>query len=95
MRNRVRAVPAWAWVGTLVAVSTLVRFAFARHMVGPWIMIDEIVYSELAKSFAAHGHFLVRGVPSHGYGLVYPVVIAPAWRAFCTRRLPPTGSFHK
>ena len=36
-------------------------------------MIDEIVYSELAKSFAAHGQFLVRGVPSHGYGFVYPV----------------------
>ncbi len=34
MRNRVRAVPAWAWVGAIVAVSTVVRFAFARHMVG-------------------------------------------------------------
>ena len=45
-------------------------------------MIDEIVYSELAKSFAAHGQFLVRDVPSHGYGFVYPVLIAPAWRLF-------------
>ena len=26
--------------------------------------------------------FLVRGVPSHGYGFVYPVLIAPAWRLF-------------
>ena len=36
-------------------------------------MVDELIYSELAKSFAAHGHFLLRGVPSHGYGFVYPV----------------------
>ena len=34
------------------------------RMVAPWIMVDEIIYSELAKSFAAHGQFLVRGVPS-------------------------------
>ena len=45
-------------------------------------MIDELVYSELAKSFAAHGQFLVRGVPRNGYGFVYPVLIAPAWRLF-------------
>ena len=51
-------------------------------MVAPWIMVDEIVYSELAKSFAAHGQFLVRGVSEHGYGFVYPVLIAPAWRLF-------------
>ncbi len=55
-------------------------------MVAPWIMIDELVYSELAKSFAAHGQFLLRGVPSHGYGFVYPVVIAPAYRLFASFR---------
>ena len=27
------------------------------------------------------GQFLVRGVPSHGYGFVYPLLIAPAWRS--------------
>ena len=90
MRNRARAVPAWAWLGTLVAVSTLVRFAFARHMVGPWIMIDEIVYSELAKSFASTGHFAVRDVPTGGYGVVYPVLISPAYAAF--RSIPTAYS---
>ena len=45
-------------------------------------MIDEIVYSELAKSFAEHGQFLVRGAPERGYGLVYPALIAPAWRLY-------------
>ena len=66
----------------IVVVSVAVRVALARRMVAPWIMVDELVYSELAKSFAAHGQFLVRGVPSHGYGFVYPVLIAPAWRLF-------------
>ena len=41
-------------------------------------MVDELIYSELAKSFAAGGHFLVRGEPAGSYGFVYPVLIAPA-----------------
>ncbi|MFL5963551.1 MAG: hypothetical protein ACJ757_11745 [Gaiellaceae bacterium] len=90
MRNGARAVPAWAWLGALVAVSTGVRFAFARHMVAPWIMIDEIVYSELAKSFAATGHFAVRDVPTGGYGVVYPVLISPAYALF--RSIPTAYS---
>ena len=90
MRNRVRAVPAWAWVGAIVGVSTVMRFAFARHMVGPWIMIDEIVYSELAKSFAATGSFAVREVPTGGYGVVYPILISPAYALF--RSIPTVYS---
>ena len=82
MRSRARAVPAWAWVAAIVAISTAVRFGFARHMAGPWIMIDEIVYSELAKSFAATGSFAVRDVPTGGYGVVYPILISPAYAAF-------------
>jgi len=90
VRERARAVPAWAWVGTLVVCSTAVRFAFARHMIGPWIMIDEIVYSELAKSFAASGSFAIRGVPTGGYGVVYPVLISPAYALF--RSIPTVYS---
>jgi hypothetical protein len=82
VRDRLRAAPAWAWVAALVLASWCVRFLFARHMVGPWIMIDEIVYSELAKSFAATGHFAVREAPTSGYGYVYPVLISPAYALF-------------
>jgi hypothetical protein len=78
----VRAVPTWAWLVVLVVVSALVRFGFARRMVAPWIMVDELVYSELAKSFASTGHFMVRDVPSGSYGFVYPVLISPAYRIF-------------
>ena len=81
-RSRALAIPAAVWVAAIVVVSIAVRAALAGRMVAPWIMVDEIVYSELAKNVAAHGQFLVRGVPSHGYGFVYPVLIAPAWRLF-------------
>jgi dolichyl-phosphate-mannose-protein mannosyltransferase len=81
-RARVISIPAWVWLTGIVVLSAAIRIALGRRMVAPWIMIDEIVYSSLAKSFAAHGSFLIRGVPSHGYGFVYPVLIAPAFRLF-------------
>jgi hypothetical protein len=82
LRARVLAVPAWVWLTGIVVVSIAVRTALTRRIVAPWIMVDELVYSELGKSFAASGEFLVRDVPSNGYGFVYPVLIAPAWRLF-------------
>ena len=59
-----RAVPMWAWLTALVLVSAAIRFALARRMPAPWIMVDELIYSELAKSFAAGAHFLVRDQPA-------------------------------
>jgi hypothetical protein len=83
-RARALAFPAAVWVAAIVGVSIAVRAALGGRMAAPWIMVDEIVYSELAKNVAAHGQFLVRGVPSNGYGFVYPVLIAPAWRLFAS-----------
>ena len=80
----VRAVPVWAWLSAVVAFSTVFRFLLARHVVAPWIMVDEIIYSELAKSFAATGDFLVRDQPSAAYGFVYPALIAPAFRLYAS-----------
>jgi hypothetical protein len=79
---RLRAVPPWVWLAVIVTGSALLRIVLARRMVAPWIMVDELIYSELAKSFALHGQFLVRDVASNGYGFVYPVLIAPAFRLF-------------
>ena len=84
-RSLVRAVPAWAWVAGLVVVSAAIRFLLARRMVAPWIMVDELIYSELAKSLAEHGRFLIRDLPAgSSYGLVYPALISPAYRAFAS-----------
>jgi hypothetical protein len=78
----VRSVPAWVWVAALVVVSTGIRYVLARRAVAPWIMVDELIYSELAKSFAGSGHFLVREHATAAYGIVYPLLIAPAWAIF-------------
>ncbi|MBA2475530.1 MAG: glycosyltransferase family 39 protein [Actinobacteria bacterium] len=79
----VRAVPVWLWLGGLVLASAIVRYGFARRMVAPWIMIDEILYSELAKSLADTGRFLIREEPAGGaLGLVYPLLISPAYLLF-------------
>jgi Dolichyl-phosphate-mannose-protein mannosyltransferase len=77
-----RAVPAWAWLAAIVVVSTLYHAWLTRKLPGPFIMVDELIYSELARSFAQSGHFLVRDVPTSGYGVVYPVLISPAYRLF-------------
>ncbi len=83
-RVRLLGLPPGVWVGVIVVVSSAARIALAHRVVTPWIMVDELIYSELAKSLAANGHFLVRGVPSNGYGFVYPALIAPAFRLFAS-----------
>jgi hypothetical protein len=80
--ERLRAAPAWAWLVTIVAVSFLFRAWLARGMLGPFIMVDELIYAELAKSFADSLTFAVRGIATTGYGALYPVLIAPGYAAF-------------
>ncbi len=81
-RNRLARVPIWAWLAGLVVFSALFRYGLSRRVVAPWIMVDELIYSELAKSFASTGHFLIRDTHHGAYGDVYPILIAPAWRLF-------------
>jgi len=83
-RSRLARIPPWAWLAALVVVSAVFRYGLSRRVVAPWIMVDELIYSELAKSFAATGHFLIRDVHHGAYGVVYPLLIAPAWRAFAS-----------
>jgi glycosyltransferase involved in cell wall biosynthesis len=81
-RSRLARVPTWAWLAGLVVLSAVFRYGLSRRVVAPWIMVDELIYSELAKSFAQSGHFLIRDVHAGAYGVVYPLLIAPAWRVF-------------
>ncbi|HUH14793.1 MAG TPA: hypothetical protein VML35_02800 [Gaiellaceae bacterium] len=76
----VRAVPAWAWLVGIVVLSCAARYAFGRRIVAPWIMVDELVYAELAKSLAATGELWLREIRARGaFGVVYPLVLAPAY----------------
>jgi hypothetical protein len=80
--DRLKAVPAWAALTTIVILSFAVRAWLARGMLGPFIMVDELIYSEMAKSFASDLSFAVRGIPVRGYGAVYPILISPAYALF-------------
>jgi hypothetical protein len=59
-----------------------VRFVLARSSPAPWIFVDELIYSELAKSFADGEGLAIRDVPTGAYGFVYPVIVSPAWALF-------------
>jgi hypothetical protein len=61
-----------AWVGRLV---------LALEIPTPFVLLDELVYAELSKGIADHGHFELRGEPSLVYSVLYPVLLAPAWLA--------------
>jgi glycosyltransferase involved in cell wall biosynthesis len=72
--------PVWAQLGSLYAIAAVVLLALGLRVSSPWIMVDELVYSDMARSFAATGHFLIRGV--HGnYGPVYPLLLSPVYAA--------------
>jgi hypothetical protein len=80
---RLDAVPAWLFLAVLIGVSAVARFAFADNKPAPWIFTDSLVYSEFAKSFASTGHFAAREVhASGGYGVVYSVLLSPAYALF-------------
>jgi hypothetical protein len=65
--------------GLLLAIA--IRYLLAREIVTPWIMADELIYSEMAKNFADRGQFLLRETPSPLNNLAYPALISPAWLA--------------
>ena len=59
----------------------VVRLVLAHRVATPWIMVDEFIYSELAKSFSDRSEFLIRETASPFRNLAYPALISPAWMA--------------
>jgi Dolichyl-phosphate-mannose-protein mannosyltransferase len=78
---RLRRLPVALWLGAIVAASAGLRFMLATKVPGPGIFPDELIYTDLARSFGSSGHFLVRGEPFRAwtYGPLYPVLISPAF----------------
>ena len=76
-----RRIPAWVWLAAIVVASTVFRALLSRGIVAPFIVVDEIIWSELARGIASAGQPLVRGESDPGYGVVYPLVISPAYAA--------------
>ena len=82
MTDRLRAVPAWAWLALIVVGSAALRLWLVRGMAAPFIFVDELIYSELGRSLAEGNGYSVRGLPITGYSLLYPLLIAPAYLVF-------------
>jgi hypothetical protein len=78
LRNSAVAAP--LAVAALIVAAAVARILMNRHVLAPWAMVDELQYSELAKSFAADGRYLFRDQPRHIL-TVYPALISPAWLA--------------
>jgi hypothetical protein len=76
---RVPAVP--LLLGGALLLVVVVRVWIADRIPTPWIMVDELIYSELAKSFASDGQLLIRDHTSNVPSVLYPIAIAPAWLA--------------
>ncbi len=75
-------VPTWAWLATIVVVSAALRALLARQLVAPFIMVDELIWSEIARGIADTGEPLLRDQPNPGYSVVYPLLISPAYLLF-------------
>jgi hypothetical protein len=77
-----RHVPAWAWLTAIVLTSAAFRALLARDIVAPFVLVDEVIWSELARGIAETGEPLLRGEPNSGYSVVYPLLLAPVYAAF-------------
>jgi hypothetical protein len=74
----------------VVGLSVVVRLAIGLATPSPWILPDELLYTELAGAIADGGLPAVRGDATLGWGVVYPVLIAPAWALISD----PVGAYH-
>ena len=71
-----------AILAMLVVAAAGMQIALALMNPVPWIVPDEIIYSELAKAIGAGDLPAVRDVTKLEFGIVYPLLIAPAWALF-------------
>jgi 4-amino-4-deoxy-L-arabinose transferase-like glycosyltransferase len=77
-----RRIPAWAWLTAIVVGSSVLRAVLGRQLVAPFIMVDEVIWSEVARGIADEGEPLLRGQPDPGYSPVYPLLISPVYALF-------------
>ncbi len=82
MGRALARIPTWAWLTAIVVVSATFRAILARDIVAPFIMVDEIIWSEIARGIADAGEPLLRDQPNPGYSAVYPLLISPAYALF-------------
>ena len=82
MANRVWRLPVWLWLAAIVVGSAVFRAVLGRGIVAPFIMVDEVIWAELARGIADAGEPLLRGEPDPGYSVLYPLVLSPLYAIF-------------
>jgi hypothetical protein len=80
--SRLRRIPVWVWLVLIVVGSAVFRAVIARGLVAPFIMVDEVIWAELARGIADSGEPLLRGEPEPGYSVVYSLVLSPVYAIF-------------
>jgi hypothetical protein len=78
---RLPSVPVGIALPLLVSVGAVVRIVIDQGASIPRVFADELIYANLAKSFAATGTLLLRGVEDNGHSILYPVLISPIYAA--------------
>ena len=69
-----RATDYWIFLTAAIAISIVGRLLINTKFQAPTILTDELTYSQLARDIAA-GKFSL----NNGYGIVYPLLLAPSW----------------
>jgi hypothetical protein len=82
VKRVLRGLPVWAWLLAIVAGSAIFRAVLGRDIVAPFIMVDEVIWAELARGLADAGEPLLRGQPDPGYSIVYPLLLSPVYAVF-------------
>ncbi len=82
MANRVWRAPVWLWLTAIVAVSAVFRATIGRGLVAPFIMVDEVIWAEVARGIADAGEPLLRGEPDPGYSILYPLALSPLYALY-------------
>ena len=71
-----------ALVGAAAVLAAVLQVLMSLGLPGPWVAPDELIYAELAKSIGSGALPAVRGEVTWGYGILYPLLISPAWTVF-------------
>lgn len=69
-------------LGAIVTMATALHAALALRSPSPWIVPDELIYAEIAKSLGDGRLPSIRDAVSFGYGFGYPALLAPIWSVF-------------
>lgn len=73
-----REVSAGLLLAGILGLAYVAWFIAGRRIPAPWIMGDELLYSDMAKSFHASGHYEFRDIP-YDLKTIYPAIVSPAW----------------